>query len=188
MQYWRVRLELLGPFATPMISGTLFGHLCWAMVRRDGDVLWICPSVDEPAPAQALDGDQYMPRVQGPRFGASERMVVSPGHEELGYFHMPGGQSGHPLSPYYGAGHADWAEGKPSPFLPGAADAGLGEGAAASEQVRSNPERQEIRVVVGATRAGDSYGVARIRSHPDELLSSTDLVPGLAAALARTLD
>lgn len=73
-------------------------------------------------PAQALDGDQYMPRVQGPRFGASERMVVSPGHEELGYFHMPGGQSGHPLSPYYGAGHADWAEGKPSPFLPGAAE------------------------------------------------------------------
>ena len=72
-------------------------------------------------PAQALDGDQYMPRVQGPRFGASERMVVSPGHEELGYFHMPGGQSGHPLSPFYGAGHADWAEGKPTPFLPGAA-------------------------------------------------------------------
>lgn len=72
-------------------------------------------------PAQALDGDQYMPRVQGPRFGASERMVVSPGHEEQGYFHMPGGQSGHPLSPFYGAGHQDWVEGRPSPFLPGAA-------------------------------------------------------------------
>lgn len=72
-------------------------------------------------PAQALDGDQYMPRVQGPRFGASERMVVSPGHEDLGYFHMPGGQSGHPLSPFYGAGHEDWAAGRPSPFLPGPA-------------------------------------------------------------------
>ncbi|MFT3970253.1 MAG: PPA1309 family protein [Micropruina sp.] len=73
-------------------------------------------------------------------------------------------------------------------FLPGAMDAGLGEGAAASDTVRTNPDRQEIRVVVGATRAGDSYGVARIRSHPDDLLSSIDLVPGLAAALARTLD
>ncbi len=73
-------------------------------------------------------------------------------------------------------------------FLPGAADADLGGGAPASERVRSDPERQEIRVVVGATRTGDTYGVARIRSHPDHLLSSTDLVPGLAAALARTLD
>jgi penicillin amidase len=34
---------------------------------------------------------------------------------------MAGGQSGHPLSPYYGAGHQDWAEGKPTPFLPGPA-------------------------------------------------------------------
>ncbi|HWS25644.1 MAG TPA: penicillin acylase family protein, partial [Xanthomonadales bacterium] len=72
-------------------------------------------------PAQALDGDQYLPRVQGPKFGASERMVVAPGHEELGYFHMPGGQSGHPLSPFYGAGHEDWAAGRASPFLPGPA-------------------------------------------------------------------
>ena len=28
-------------------------------------------------------------------------MAVSPGHEEQGYFHMPCGQSGHPLSPHY---------------------------------------------------------------------------------------
>lgn len=72
-------------------------------------------------PAQAVDGDQYMPRVQGPRFGASERMVVAPGREVQGYFHMPGGQSGHPLSPFYGAGHQDWVEGRASPFLPGPA-------------------------------------------------------------------
>jgi len=32
---------------------------------------------------------------------------------------MPGGQSGHPLSPYYGSGHADWVAGNTSPFLPG---------------------------------------------------------------------
>ncbi len=70
-------------------------------------------------PAQPLPGDQYMPRVQGPAFGASERLVVSPGREAEGIFHMPGGQSGHPLSPFYGSGHADWAAGRASPFLPG---------------------------------------------------------------------
>lgn len=73
-------------------------------------------------------------------------------------------------------------------FLPGTEDAGLPTGAAASDRVRTHPERQEIRVVVGALRGGGSYGVARIRSHPAELLSGTDLVPGLALALARTLD
>lgn len=70
-------------------------------------------------PAQPLPGDAGLPRVQGPDFGASQRMVVSPGREGEGYFHMPGGQSGHPLSPYWGAGHDDWAAGRTSPFLPG---------------------------------------------------------------------
>jgi penicillin G amidase len=72
-------------------------------------------------PADPLPGDSNMPRVQGPRFGASERFAVAPGDEEHGYFEMPGGQSGHPLSPFYGAGHEDWVEGKPTPFLPGPA-------------------------------------------------------------------
>jgi len=34
---------------------------------------------------------------------------------------MPGGQSGHPMSPYYGAGHDDWVAGRPTPLLAGAA-------------------------------------------------------------------
>ena len=71
-------------------------------------------------PATQQPGDSRMPRVSGPAFGASQRMVVSPGHEDRGIFHMPGGQAGHFLSPYWGAGHDDWAEGRPSPFLPGA--------------------------------------------------------------------
>mgnify|MGYP003385079712 FL=1 len=70
-------------------------------------------------PSKALAGDSYMPRVQGKSFGASERMVVSPGHEENGIFHMPTSQSGHPWSPYYGKGHSDWENGIASPFLPG---------------------------------------------------------------------
>ena len=72
-------------------------------------------------PAQPLSGDNDMPRVQSPAFGASERMVVSPGHEEEGILHLPGGQNGNPLSPYYRAGHAAWVKGEPTPFLPGPA-------------------------------------------------------------------
>ncbi|GLX79309.1 peptidase [Thalassotalea insulae] len=70
-------------------------------------------------PKTQLPGDSYMPRVQGKAFGASERMVVSPGHEETGILHMPTSQAGHPWSPYYRSGHQDWEQGKPSPFLPG---------------------------------------------------------------------
>jgi penicillin amidase len=73
-------------------------------------------------PGAQLPGDSNMPRVQSPGFGASERMAVSPGHERDGYFHMPGGQSGHPLSPYYRAGHDAWAEGEATPLLPGASE------------------------------------------------------------------
>ncbi|WP_064749951.1 penicillin acylase family protein [Lysobacter antibioticus] len=72
-------------------------------------------------PPDRLPGDAAMPRVQRPSFGASERMVVSPGHEADGIVHMPGGQSGHPLSPFWGAGHDDWVHGRPTPFLPGTA-------------------------------------------------------------------
>jgi penicillin amidase len=73
-------------------------------------------------PAEMLPGDEDMPRVQGVAFGSSERFAVSPGHEAEALYAMPGGQSGHPLSPYFLAGHANWAHGRPAPFLPGPAD------------------------------------------------------------------
>jgi penicillin amidase len=72
-------------------------------------------------PADRLPGDSDMPRVQGRSFGASERFAVSPGNERAGYLHMPGGQSGHPLSPHYDDGHRDWVTGRASPFMPGPA-------------------------------------------------------------------
>ena len=70
-------------------------------------------------PAVPLAGDDDMPRVAGPSFGASERFAVSPGREAEGYLHLPGGQGGHPLSPFYRAGFSDWAAGRPTPLLPG---------------------------------------------------------------------
>jgi penicillin amidase len=73
-------------------------------------------------PPQPLPGADHMPRVQDTAFGATLRMVVSPGREAEGFFHMPGGQSGNPLSPEYRDGHDAWSEGKPAPFLPGPAE------------------------------------------------------------------
>ncbi len=73
-------------------------------------------------PSDLLAGDINMPHVQTPNFGASQRFSVAPSNEEEGYFDMPGGQSGHPLSPYYGSGHANWVTQQPTPFLPGLPD------------------------------------------------------------------
>lgn len=70
-------------------------------------------------PATPMAGDSHMPRVQNHGHGQSERMVVSPGHEENGILVIPGGQSGHPMSRFYRGDHAAWLAGEPLPFLPG---------------------------------------------------------------------
>jgi len=70
-------------------------------------------------PAAKFPGDVFTPRVHWNISGASERMVVSPGHEREGILHMPTGQSGHPLSPFYSNSHDAWARGEPTPFMPG---------------------------------------------------------------------
>lgn len=76
---------------------------------------WLSGLLD--MPEYRLPGDSHMPRVQTPAFGASQRMSLRPGREEEAYFHMPGGQSGHFLSPWYDQGHEDWARGRPTPML-----------------------------------------------------------------------
>jgi penicillin amidase len=73
-------------------------------------------------PHEPLPGDLFTPRVHWGSIGASERMVVSPGRETDGIMHMPTGQSGHPLSPFYGNSHEAWVKGEKSPFLPGPAE------------------------------------------------------------------
>lgn len=70
-------------------------------------------------PADQLPGGAGMPRFQTPFVGASQRMAVSPGGEEQGYFHMPGGQSGHPSSPHYRDANPAWVRGEATPFVPG---------------------------------------------------------------------
>ncbi len=76
-------------------------------------------------PRTPMPGDNHMPNVAAPAFGASQRLAVSPGREKDGILTMPGGQSGHPLSPFYGAGHREWLNRKPSPLLAGPAIAVL---------------------------------------------------------------
>lgn len=69
--------------------------------------------------SQGMAGDSHMPQVSNHGHSQSERMVVSPGHEERGILVIPGGQSGHPMSPFYQGDHAAWLAGEPLPFLPG---------------------------------------------------------------------
>ena len=76
-------------------------------------------------PARPLAGDLYTIQVHSGSIGASERMVVSPGHEKEGIMHMPTGQSGNPLSPFYANSHEAWVNGDPTPFVPGPAEYSL---------------------------------------------------------------
>jgi penicillin amidase len=77
---------------------------------------WLTDPPDVP-----VAGDGLVPRVVVPGFGASERLVVSPGHEDRAIFDMPVGQSDNPLSPYYLAGEQAWVAGTATPLLPGPA-------------------------------------------------------------------
>jgi penicillin G amidase len=70
-------------------------------------------------PPRQLPGDDDMPRVQAPAYGATLRMVVSPGREAEGFFQMPGGESGNPISDHYGDLYDTWAAGAAAPLLPG---------------------------------------------------------------------
>lgn len=103
------------------LSGRTWGERNQARIRHPlSAALWpVARWLD--MPVQPLAGATQMPRVQSPDFGASERFAVSPGRESEGYLHMPAGQSGHPLSPFYRAGHEAWVEGRPTGFLPGPA-------------------------------------------------------------------
>ncbi|MBL1264301.1 penicillin acylase family protein [Methylomicrobium sp. RS1] len=78
----------------------------------------LSPALDMPHQPLAGCGG-FCVRVTGADFGASERLVVSPNHLSEGILHMPGGQSGHPLSSYYKDQQAFWVEGLPMSLLTG---------------------------------------------------------------------
>ena len=60
----------------------------------------------------------------------------------------------------------------------------------AARFAREHPERQEVRIVAGATRGGSTYCALRMRAHDDDqsVVAARDLVPGLLQLLAATLE
>jgi penicillin amidase len=63
-------------------------------------------------------GDSYLPAVQSTSFGASQRLIVSPGNLDKAILTIPGGQSGHVLSDFYRSGFSDYAKHKNTSLLP----------------------------------------------------------------------
>lgn len=61
---------------------------------------------------------------------------------------------------------------------------------AAAELAQNHPDRQEVRIVAGATRGGTTYCALRMRSHDDDfaVIEGVDLVPSLLQLLLATLE
>ncbi len=72
-------------------------------------------------PSVPLPGCAHCVRAANGKHGATERMVVAPGHESEGILHMPGGQSGQPGSRHYSDQQQAWVAGWPISFSAGAA-------------------------------------------------------------------
>lgn len=72
---------------------------------------------------------------------------------------------------------------------PDADDALPTDPAEAQEFASEHPDRQEVRIVAGATRHGATYCALRLRAHDDDqsVVGGPDLVPGLLALLGATL-
>jgi len=74
--------------------------------------------------------------------------------------------------------------------LPPAADQAVPEDPQSAQQFAlEHPDRQEVRIVAGATRHGATYCALRLRAHDDDqsVVGGVDLVPGLLALLGATL-
>ena len=73
---------------------------------------------------------------------------------------------------------------------PDADDAIPDDPAAAAAYASEHPDRQEVRMVVGVTRAGATYCALRLRAHDDDqsVVGGADLVPELITLLGATLE
>jgi penicillin amidase len=107
-----------------MQRSDLQGNVAWGLVNRvniahpfSDSLPWLKRWLN--MPQVSIPGCGQCVRVAGPGFGASERLVVSPGREGNGILHMPGGQSGHPLSPFYSDQQQAWVEGAALPMETG---------------------------------------------------------------------
>jgi penicillin amidase len=105
-------------------GGEPFDRVTWGRINRSrinhplGDAV---PTLDRwlDMPHAALRGGSGLIRVANARSGASLRMVVDLADSSRSLFSMPGGQSGHFLSPHFADHFAGWVEGRAGAFLPG---------------------------------------------------------------------
>ncbi|WP_347449486.1 penicillin acylase family protein [Pantoea stewartii] len=102
------------------------GHTTWGDINRSNYAHPLAKSLPLVgrylrSPAVALSGDNNVIHVSRPSFGASERMVVSPGDEQHAILNLPSGQSGNPLSPWWLNNFSDWTQGYAQSMLPGKA-------------------------------------------------------------------
>ena len=75
--------------------------------------------------------------------------------------------------------------------LPPSVDGSIPDDASAAQAfAEDHPDRQEVRIVAGATRAGATYCALRLRAHDDDVsvVGGVDLVPALLELLRGTLD
>jgi hypothetical protein len=75
--------------------------------------------------------------------------------------------------------------------LPPSADRTLPDDPVEAERYAAqHPDREEVRIVAGATRAGSTYCALRMRTHDDALsvVEAPDLVPGLLQLVQSTLE
>lgn len=70
-------------------------------------------------PEDPLPGCVFSVCSSEPSYGASIRLVVTPGLEASGMLHITCGQSGHPLSPHYADQNEFWVRHQQLSFLPG---------------------------------------------------------------------
>lgn len=78
----------------------------------EGLAPWTGPVLGVPALPQS--GAVHSVRTCAPGFAAAGRAVLTPGTDGFAHFDLPGGQSGHPLSPHFDDRHTTWS----STFLP----------------------------------------------------------------------
>ena len=75
--------------------------------------------------------------------------------------------------------------------LPPSADAQMpADPGDAERYAAEHPDRQEVRIVAAATRAGSTYCALRMKAHDDALsvVEAPDLVPALLELLLSTLE
>ncbi len=87
MSAYRIRLRLHGPLATPLHSGTLFGHLCWAKRLRESDAAltaWLAALTESPLLlSDALPHD----RLPRPLLQPGDRPEPAAGESRQAFLH-----------------------------------------------------------------------------------------------------